>query len=62
MDRSQYRGLEGFGEACMHGTGLLAFTFHCLEIVKTAFAGDLALELLEPIEGHASSIRPIRER
>lgn len=46
----------------MHGTGLLAFTFHCLEIVKTAFAGDLALELLEPIEGHASSIRPIRER
>ena len=42
----------------MHSAGLLPLALEGLEVVETTLAGDLALELLEPVEGHTCGIRP----
>ena len=58
LDCLEDAGLERLGEAGVQGAGLLMFAFYSLEIVQAAFAGDLALELPETIEGHACSEDP----
>lgn len=42
----------------MHRAGFLLFTLKGLEVVQATLASDLALELFEPVEGHACSVGP----
>jgi hypothetical protein len=53
--------LEGFGKPGVHGPCLLPFTVDGLEIVETTLSCDLALELPQPIEGHARSICSVKK-
>jgi len=62
LDCLEDAGLERLGEAGVQGAGLLTLAFYSLEIVQAAFAGDLALELPETIEGHACSKGPKKKR
>jgi len=56
LHSSENGGLEWLGEAGVHRPRFLLFTFDSLKIVETAFAGDLALKLLETVEGHSGGI------
>lgn len=48
---------EGLREPGVHGLGLLLFAVERLKVVEAALASDLALKLLEPIEGHPRCVR-----
>jgi hypothetical protein len=50
LDSLEYCRLELFWETRMHRPRLKLLTFQCLEVVKTAFASDLALELFQAVE------------
>jgi hypothetical protein len=49
-------GFKRFGEPGMESPCFMAFALDGLKIIKTAFPCDLALELLQAIEGHSGGI------
>jgi hypothetical protein len=49
-------GFKRFGEPGMESPCFMALALDGLKIIKTAFACDLALELLQAIEGHSGGI------
>lgn len=51
--------LERLREPRVHRPSLLPFTLDSLEVIKTTLSCDLALELLQPVEGHACSVSPV---
>lgn len=50
LNRLENGSFQWFGEPGVHCLGLLLFAFERLKVVKAAFAGDLALKLLQSIE------------
>lgn len=40
----------------MHGPSFLSFALERLKVIQATLASDLALELLEPVEGHSCGV------
>jgi len=60
LHRFQDGSFEGFREARVERSGLLALALKSLEVVEPAFASNFALELLEAVKGHPGSILPAK--
>lgn len=56
LNSLEHGGLQRLRKSRVQSSGLMAFTFDGLEIVKTAFPSDFALELFQSVERHAGSI------